>query len=48
VVLIVSMVFSSLPWVIADYTVGHASFPPDLPGDINNDARVNLLDAIIL
>jgi len=30
----------------AEYTVDHASFPPDLPGDVNNDACVNVLDLI--
>jgi hypothetical protein len=43
-VILVSTLFVSLPLVRADYTVDHASFPPDLPGDVNNDGKVNLLD----
>jgi hypothetical protein len=42
------MVFSSLPCVIADYTVGHASFPPDLPGDIVSNGKVDVFDVCII
>jgi len=38
----------SLPWVFADYTVAHASFPPDLPGDLNADAVVDIKDVAIV
>jgi len=44
VCLLVSMLFGSLPFVKADYTVDHASFPPDLPGDVNNDGKVDIRD----
>lgn len=43
-VILVSALFSSLPLVRAIYTVDHASFPPYLPGDVNNDGKVNLID----
>ncbi|MEM2368255.1 MAG: hypothetical protein QXQ50_08505 [Candidatus Bathyarchaeia archaeon] len=33
-----------IPSVFADYTVPFASFPPDLPGDINNDGMVDIFD----
>jgi hypothetical protein len=42
--LLVSAQLSSLPLVSADYTVDHASFPPDLPGDVNADAKVDMKD----
>lgn len=42
--LLVSMLFISLPLVLADYTVDHASFPPDLPGDVTYDGKVDIRD----
>ena len=48
VCLLASMVFGSLPLVKADYTVDHASFPPDLPGDISGDGVVGLKDVVYL
>ena len=43
-----SMLFGSLPLVEADYTVDHASFPPDLPGDVNYDGKVDVKDVGIV
>jgi len=43
-----SMQFSSLPLVFADNTVPWASFPPDLPGDVNADTKVDILDLSIV
>jgi hypothetical protein len=44
VVILVSTLFASLPLVHADYRVDHASFPPDLPGDVNYDGKVDIKD----
>jgi hypothetical protein len=46
--LMISVLFSSLQLVHADYTVAYASFPPLLAGDINNDGKVDLKDLAIL
>lgn len=43
-IILLSVLFSSLPLVFADYTVPWASFPPDLPGDVNADAKVDMMD----
>jgi len=32
----------------SDYTVDHASFPPDLPGDVNYDGKVDVKDVGIV
>jgi len=45
-VLLASSLFGSLPLVMADYTVDHASFPPDLPGGVNNDGKVDIYDVV--
>jgi hypothetical protein len=47
-VILVSTLFASLPLVRADYTVDHASFPPDLPGDVNYDGKVDGIDIVIV
>ncbi len=47
-VILVSMLFASLPLVRADYTVDHASFPPDLPGDVNCDGKVDGKDIALV
>lgn len=47
-VILVSILFSSLPLVHADYTVSHASFPPDLPGDLDYNGIVNMGDVVIV
>ncbi len=47
-VILVSALFSSLPLVRAVYTVDHASFPPDLPGDVTCDGVVDGSDLIIV
>jgi len=46
--LLISTFMGLAPPVFADYTVHHASFPPDLPGDVNNDGVVNILDATLV
>ncbi|MEM3827808.1 MAG: hypothetical protein QXP36_01135 [Conexivisphaerales archaeon] len=43
-ILMLSMFLGFIPSVFADYTVPFASFPPDLPGDINNDGMVDIFD----
>jgi hypothetical protein len=45
-VLLLSMYLCSLPSVYADYTVSHASFPPDFPGDVKFDGVVDIFDVI--
>jgi hypothetical protein len=34
----------NMPLAFADYVVSYASFPPDLPGDVNNSGEVDLKD----
>lgn len=46
--ILVSMFLISLPLVRADYYVDHASFPPDLPGDVNCDGKVDGRDITIV
>jgi hypothetical protein len=47
-VMIFLSMLCSLPWVFADYIVAHASFPPDLPGDVTGDAKVDIRDVAIV
>ncbi|MEM3153251.1 MAG: dockerin type I domain-containing protein [Candidatus Bathyarchaeia archaeon] len=44
VVMLLSASLSTLPLAFADYAVDHASFPPDLPGDVNYDGKVDAKD----
>jgi hypothetical protein len=46
VVMVFLVMFSVLPLVSADYMVSHASFPPDLPGDIDNNGKVEVKDML--
>jgi hypothetical protein len=47
-VILVSTLFASLPLVRAVYTVDHASFPPDLPGDATYDGKVDGKDLTLV
>jgi hypothetical protein len=42
--LLLSMYLNSVSLVFADYTVPYASFPPDNPGDVDNNGIVDMLD----
>jgi hypothetical protein len=45
--LLVSTCFN-MPLAFADYVVSYASFPPDLPGDVDNSGEVDLVKLMIL
>lgn len=45
--LFLSVFFSSLPLVFADYSMAHASFLPDFPGDMYYDGKVDAWDLAV-